>query len=297
MHTPVLLKEVLAAIEPHANDVILDATFGGGGYSKAFLEQGASVITFDRDQQTKTVAEKLAREFPGKFQFINAPFGGRVEELEKCGIKQVKAIVFDLGVSSMQLDEAERGFSFRHDGPLDMRMGGDGKTAADLVNTLSEKELADILYQFGEEKKSRAIAKAIVKYREEKPFSRTLELAELIEKTIGRHPRAKIHPATRTFQALRIAVNDELGELERGLKAAQQLLKPGAKLALVTFHSLEDRIVKQFLAKEQGASRHAPSKKLTETKWRAHKPVTPAESEIAKNPRARSAKLRFAVKI
>jgi 16S rRNA (cytosine1402-N4)-methyltransferase len=324
-HIPVLLAEIVEGLEPHTGQVIVDATFGAGGYARAFLSSGANVIAFDRDPAAKTAAKKLAQEFPKTFQFIHAPFSEMVEELSKIpspiggglgwghpvlsslgaplltsplrGKGIVDAVVFDLGVSSMQLDEAERGFSFRQDGPLDMRMSSDGKSAAGLVNQLSEKEIADILFRYGEEKRSRIIAKAIVTQRKEKPLTRTLELAELIEKTIGRDPRSKIHPATRSFQGLRIAVNDELDELSLGLEAAQKILKPDGKLAVVTFHSLEDRPVKQFFANERAPSRHVPEKELTKAEWRALKPVSPSESEIAKNSRARSAKLRIGVKI
>ncbi len=293
-HIPVLLNEVLAAIKPRANEIIVDATFGAGGYARAFLESGARVIAFDRDPSAKIAAQKLAAEFPQRFQFVHAPFS---EMEEKLGTQHIDAIVFDLGVSSMQLDEAERGFSFMRDGPLDMRMSSEGQSASDLINRLPEKELADLLYQYGDEKKSRSAAKAIVEQREEKPFTRTLEFAELIEKTIGRDPRSKIHPATRSFQALRIAVNDELGELKCGLEAAARLLRLNGRLGIVTFHSLEDRMVKRFLAAEKAGSRHAPAGKLTKPQWQAAKPVAASHSEIAENARARSAKLRFAEKI
>lgn len=296
-HIPVLLAEVLAAAKPRAGDVIVDATFGAGGYAQAFLEKGASVIAFDRDSHAKPAAETIAKKFPDQFQFINAPFGQMEKELQTRGISCVDAIIFDLGVSSMQIDEAARGFSFMRDGPLDMRMGDFGKTAAGLVSTLGEKELADILYRYGEEKRSRAIAKAIVQRREEQKFTRTKELGDLIEKTIGRDPRSKIHPATRSFQALRIAVNDELGELERALQAAQNLLKSGGRLAVVTFHSLEDRIVKQFLTPERIGSRHVPEKPLAPSLWKPQKLIAPGKGELSSNPRARSAKLRVAQKI
>jgi 16S rRNA (cytosine1402-N4)-methyltransferase len=296
-HVPVLLKEILSQLELRPGQLIIDATFGAGGYTQAFLASGARVIAFDRDPAAANEAKKIAHTHPGDFEFIHAPFSYMAEELEKRKIENIDAIVFDLGVSSMQLDRAERGFSFRFDGPLDMRMSSAGKSAADLVNALPEKELADLLYQYGEEKKSRSIAKAIAKERAKKPFTRTLELAELIEKTIGRHPRSKIHPATRSFQALRIVVNDELGELQHGLERAQKLLRPKGKLAIVTFHSLEDRIAKKFLAQERAVSRHAPAKKLTKSQWQSQKPIEPSEGEIMENPRARSAKLRIAIKI
>ena len=282
-HIPILLAEVIEAIAPRASDVIIDATFGAGGYTRAFLEEGARVIAFDRDPAAKIIAKKITQEFPDRFQFLHAPFSEMQERLAEVpspvggglgwgqkvrasldaplltsplrGEGIIDAIVFDLGVSSMQLDEAERGFSFRQDGPLDMRMDGEGISAADIVNERSEKELADLFYTYGEEKNSRKIARAIVHDRENEPFERTKQLADLLTRINAfRSRNDKIHPATRVFQALRIEVNNEIGELEEGLQAAQKLLKTGGKLAVVTFHSLEDRPVKQFFTPERPPS-------------------------------------------
>ncbi|MES2905840.1 MAG: 16S rRNA (cytosine(1402)-N(4))-methyltransferase RsmH [Pseudomonadota bacterium] len=296
-HIPVLLHDVFQALQVKKDDVIVDATFGAGGYTKAFLEKGVRVFAFDRDPNAIKNGEKLVTAFTGQLNLIHAPFSQMQNELNARDIDHVDAIVFDLGVSSMQIDEAERGFSFRHDGPLDMRMSSEGKSAADIVNTYDEEDIANILYQFGEEKKSRMIARAIVARRKEKSFTQTLELAQLIEKTIGRRPQDKIHPATRSFQGLRIAVNDELDEIEKALQTASGLLRSGGRLAVVTFHSLEDRIVKQFLAKKRSGSRHVPETWLAKDEWQASKLITPNEMEISANPRARSAKLRVATKI
>lgn len=296
-HVPVLLNEVLSVVQPHSNQIIVDCTFGAGGYAKAFLDAGAHVIAFDRDPHAIAAGHALVKEAQGRLRLVHAPFSEMEDRLRELDVEQVDAIVMDLGVSSMQFDQPERGFSFRHDGPLDMRMSGAGRGAADLVNALDEEELANILYRYGEERRSRAIARAIVKRREESPFTTTRDLADLIEKILGRKPGDKIHPATRSFQALRIAVNDELGELEKALAASRHLLKPGGVLAVVTFQSLEDRIVKQFLSARRPSSRHAPPQELTKAEWKAFKPVTPSAEEIAWNPRARSARLRAAVRL
>jgi 16S rRNA (cytosine1402-N4)-methyltransferase len=296
-HVPVLLNEVAAALEPAPGKIIVDGTFGAGGYSRAFLDAGASVIAFDRDPTARRFADGLA---PARFRLVEAPFA---DMRDIAGAAVADGVALDLGVSSMQIDEAERGFSFMRDGPLDMRMGASGRTAADLVNEEEPAELARILFVYGEERKSRRIAGAIARRRVEQPFTRTLELAEFIEQALGGRRGAKVHPATRAFQALRIAVNDELDELERGLSAAEQTLKAGGRLAVVTFHSLEDRIVKGFLTlragKTPGGSRHrpqveagpAPSFDLLFNGARA-----PSPAEVAANPRARSAKLRAAVR-
>ena len=300
-HTPVLLEEVVAALEPLAGQRVVDGTFGAGGYARAFLERGAEVVGFDRDPSAARFAEPLVAAFPGRLQLLNRRFSEMEEGLEETGRGSCDALALDLGVSSMQLDEAERGFSFMRDGPLDMRMGDEGPSAADLVNTESEEELARIFYVYGEERKSRWIAKAVVRRRTEQPFERTLDLAEVVEKALGGRRGAPVHPATRVFQALRIAVNEELGELEAGLRAAERVLAPGGRLAVVTFHSLEDRIVKTFLTQRAGrtpsASRHLPpvhrgpepSFELLFNGARA-----PGHAETAANPRARSAKLRAA---
>jgi len=296
-HIPVLMNEVVDALAPAPGQIIVDGTFGAGGYTRAILATGASVTAFDRDPTVKRFTDGL----PGdRFRLVEVRFS---EMSEVLGEASVDGVALDLGVSSMQLDEAERGFSFLHDGPLDMRMGASGPTAADLVNTADPAELARIFFVYGEERESRRIARAIAKRREEQPFTRTLELAEFIERTLGGRRGAKIHPATRSFQGLRIAVNEELSELEAGLAAAERVLKPQGRLCVVTFHSLEDRIVKSFLQVRAGrtpaGSRHAPpvqkgpapSFQLLFNGARG-----PSEAEVAANPRARSAKLRAAVR-
>lgn len=296
-HVPVLLNEVVDALAPAPGQTIIDGTFGAGGYTRAILAMGATVTAFDRDPTVKRFAADLPAD---RFRLVEARFSEMDEVL---GEGAVDGVVLDIGVSSMQLDQAERGFSFMHDGPLDMRMGDAGPTAADLVNTADPTELARIFFVYGEERESRRIARAIAKRREERPFSRTLELAEFIEKSLGGRRGAKIHPATRAFQGLRIAVNEELSELEAGLAAAERVLKPQGRLCVVTFHSLEDRIVKSFLQVRAGrtpaGSRHAPpvqqgpapSFQLLFNGARG-----PSDEEVAANPRARSAKLRAAVR-
>jgi 16S rRNA (cytosine1402-N4)-methyltransferase len=296
-HQPVLLKEVLEFLSPQAGDVIVDGTFGAGGYSRAILAAAdCTVIGIDRDPSVRAAADKLAAEYPGRFRFLPGRFGDMEALLADAGITRVDGVVLDVGVSSMQIDEGERGFSFAKDGPLDMRMGGDGPTAADLVNTLDAGALADLIYTYGEERHSRRIARAIVAVRAAHPITRTRELAELIEKTV---PAGKgIHPATRTFQALRISVNDELGELERGLAAAERLLNAEGRLVVVSFHSLEDRIVKTFLRLRSGEearpSRHLPTVATRPPSFvlMTKKAVQPTTAEVANNPRARSARLR-----
>jgi 16S rRNA (cytosine1402-N4)-methyltransferase len=293
-HVSVLLAEVMEALEAAPGKTIVDGTFGAGGYSKAFIAAGAAVIAFDRDPS----AAKFARDM--NVRLIEARFS---QMAEKLGAASVDGVALDLGVSSMQIDEAERGFSFMRDGPLDMRMGADGPTAADLVNTLEHPELARMFWVYGEEKQSRRIATAIVRRRTEQPFTRTLDLAEVIERAVGGRKGAKVHPATRVFQALRIAVNEELAELEAGLEAAEQVLKAGGRLAVVTFHSLEDRIVKAFFAERAGrlpsGSRHAPPTAQGPAPtftllFNGHR--SPSDAETAANPRARSAKLRAAIR-
>ncbi|MDO9336559.1 MAG: 16S rRNA (cytosine(1402)-N(4))-methyltransferase RsmH [Caulobacter sp.] len=297
-HISVMLPEVLAALRAQPGDTMVDGTFGAGGYSAAILETGASVIAFDRDPSARKFAAPL--EASGRFRLIEDRFSAMADTL---GDASVDGVALDLGVSSMQLDEADRGFSFMRDGPLDMRMGADGPTAADLVNTLEHVELARIFYVYGEERESRRIASFILRRREETPFTRTLDLAEVIEKALGGRRGAKTHPATKSFQALRIAVNEELSELEAGLLAAERVLKPGGRLAVVTFHSLEDRIVKAFLAERAGrtpgGSRHAPPKEAgaPASFQLIHNGAKQAsEAESAVNPRSRSAKLRAAVR-
>ena len=251
-HAPVLLAEVIAALKPRPGDVIIDATFGAGGYTRAILAEGAEVVALDRDPTVRPHAEAVAADYPDRFQLIQAPFGDLADAFAESGKPQLNGAVFDIGVSSMQLDQAERGFSFMRDGPLDMRMGDTGPTAADIVNTWDHGPLAHIFKQYGDERQSGRVATAILRRRTEQPFSRTLDLAEVVEKALGGRRGAAIHPATRVFQALRIAVNDELGQLERGLEAAEATLAPGGRLVVVTFHSLEDRIVKAFLTERTG---------------------------------------------
>ena len=296
-HVSVLLNEVLDNLALKPGDVVVDGTFGAGGYSRAFLATGAKVVAFDRDPTVR----RFAAGFPDdRFHLVEARFSEMDAVL---GEGHADGVALDLGVSSMQIDQAERGFSFMQDGPLDMRMGGEGPSAADLVNTLEQEELARIIFVYGEERESRRVARAIVRRREEQPFTRTLELAEFVEKALGGRRGAKIHPATRTFQGLRIAVNEELAELEAGLVAAERVLKAGGRLCVVTFHSLEDRIVKSFLGERAGrtpaGSRHAPPlAKGAEPSFRLlfNGAQAPSEEEAKVNPRARSAKLRAAVR-
>jgi 16S rRNA (cytosine1402-N4)-methyltransferase len=300
-HIPVMLSEVLATLRPSDSETIVDGTFGTGGYSRGILETAdCKVIAIDRDADAFALAGALADEFPGRLIAML----GRYSEMEAFaaseGIVAVDGVVLDLGVSSMQLDQPERGFSFSHDGPLDMRMGQEGPTAADIVNTLPESQLANIIYVFGEERRSRAIAKAIVAARAETPIRRTRDLADIVVSVLGRKRDDIKHPATRTFQALRLSLNAELDELAKGLCAAERLLKAGGRLVVVTFHSLEDRIAKRFFA-----SRSAPGRKgsrhLPETPGEEfapsfqllnRRPLEPGTDEIRHNPRARSARLR-----
>jgi 16S rRNA (cytosine1402-N4)-methyltransferase len=296
-HTSVLLDEVIANLAVGPGDTVVDGTFGAGGYSRALLATGAKVVAFDRDPTVRRFAAGLPED---RFRLVEARFSEMDAVLgEGCA----DGVALDLGVSSMQIDEAERGFSFMQDGPLDMRMGSDGPTAADLVNHAEQAELARIIFVYGEERESRRIARAIVRRREQQPFTRTLELAEFVEKALGGRRGAKIHPATRTFQGLRIAVNEELSELEAGLEAAERVLKVGGRLCVVTFHSLEDRIVKAFFAvrsgRTPGGSRHAPPVEQTQApsfRMLFNNAQAPSEAETKANPRARSAKLRAAVR-
>ncbi len=302
-HAPVLLAEVIEALAPKAGDVVIDATFGAGGYTRAILEHGADVVALDRDPTVQPFADAVARDFPDRFQLIRTPFSGLAEAFEESGKAKLDGAVFDIGVSSMQLDQAERGFSFMRDGPLDMRMSDEGATAADIVNTWDHGPLAHIFKLYGDERQSGRVATAILRRRVEQPFTRTLDLAEVVEKALGGRRGAAIHPATRVFQALRIAVNDELGELERGLEAAEATLAPGGRLVVVTFHSLEDRMVKAFLTERTGnapgGSRHAPvaletRKPSFDLLFKGAREA--GEAELAANPRARSAKIRAAVR-
>lgn len=312
-HIPVLLLEVLKALDPKTGETYLDTTFGAGGYTTAVLEAAdCRVVALDRDPAAIAAGADLVRRYAPRLSLLQTAFGDLEKALHGAGVAQVDGIVFDIGVSSMQLDEAERGFSFQKDGPLDMRMFAagdgtaveDGESAADVVNTYEQDDIANILFELGEERRSRAIARAIVERRRLAPFERTRDLASLIENLIGRGAGKGIHPATRTFQALRLFVNDELGQLEKGLLAAERVLKPGGRLCVVTFHSLEDRIVKRFLSeragKRTGASRHLPmqSIKLQSPSFEIlnPRPLTPSKGELDVNPRARSARLRVAVR-
>jgi 16S rRNA (cytosine1402-N4)-methyltransferase len=286
-----MLDEVLRALDPKPGETMADGTFGAGGYSRAMLAAGASVIAFDRDPTARRFAEGLPAD---RFRLIE----DRFSQMDR-HVRDLDGVALDIGVSSMQLDEAERGFSFMRDGPLDMRMSRDGPTAADLVNGGEQAELARIFWIYGEERESRRIAAHLVRRRAQQPFERTLDLAEAVEQAVGGRRGAKVHPATRVFQALRIAVNEELAELEEGLAAAERVLKTGGRLAVVTFHSLEDRIVKAFFAERAGrlpgGSRHLPPRQAGRAAtfqllFNGHK--APGEAEIEANPRARSAKLR-----
>lgn len=309
-HIPVMLAEVLAALGPAEGGTYIDATFGAGGYTRAILDAAdCRVLALDRDPSAIEAAAPLLAEFPGRLELVEARFATIAQTVHDRLDAPPDGIVFDIGVSSMQLDEAERGFSFQADGPLDMRMGqaggalseGAGPSAADVINVTPEGELADIFYQLGEERRSRAIAAAIVRRRAEQPFSRTRDLAAVVAAVPGTHRPDGKHPATRVFQALRIWVNDELGELARGLLAAEAILAPGGRLVVVTFHSLEDRLVKRFFAERSGrtagVSRHVPSGSVAkrEPSFRLvnSKSLSPGKQETAANPRSRSARLRW----
>jgi len=301
-HAPVMLREVVEALAPRDGGIYVDGTFGRGGYSRALLAAAKTrVIGIDRDPDAVKVGATFAAEFAPRFSILQGPFGAMDVLLVGEGVTLVDGIALDLGVSSPQLDEADRGFSFQADGPLDMRMSKSGPSAADIVNTMEESELADIIYLYGEERHSRRVAKRIVEARSEGPILRTTQLAEIVRRSMARS-KDGIDPATRTFQALRIHVNDELGELRRGLAAAEILLKPAGRLAVVSFHSLEDRIVKEFLRRrsggEAGVSRHVPAANddaPTPTfRLLSRKALTPTDEESRANPRARSAKLRVA---
>jgi 16S rRNA (cytosine1402-N4)-methyltransferase len=301
-HRPVMLREVIEALAPQRGGIYIDGTFGRGGYTRAILEAGADeVIGIDRDPQAIEAGHDLVAQFAPRLKLIHGAFGNMRHLAHAQAVNKVDGIALDLGVSSPQLDEAERGFSFQKDGPLDMRMSKDGQTAADIVNSYDEKELANILYTFGDERFSRRIARHIVEMRTKAPLTRTTELADLIRSVLPRS-RDGIDPATRSFQALRIAVNDEMGELKRGIAAAEVLLKPHGRLVIVSFHSLEDRCVKEFLRARGGeapqGSRHLPTNDSASAEPTfdiiTRKPLGPSEEEILANPRARSAKLRVA---
>ena len=299
-HIPVMLREVLAQLAPREDGVYLDGTFGGGGYAAAILETaGCTLWGIDRDPDAIARGAALAERFPGRLHLIQGQFGEMMALLADSGVSLLDGIVLDLGISSFQIDDPARGFSFRGDGPLDMRMGKQGTTAADLVNALPERDLADVLYELGEERASRRIARAIVAARAEAPIETTGRLASIIRSVMPKD-RSGIDPATRSFQALRIKVNDELGEVERALAQAAELLAPGGRLVVVSFHSLEDRIVKRFMGdiagRAPGLSRHDP-RSLTDApparfRLLTGKALRPRDDETNANPRARSARLR-----
>ena len=306
-HAPVLLHEAMEALALHDGGLYLDATFGGGGYSRAMLERAdCRVLAIDRDPDAIARAAPLAAEFQNRFTIKE----GRFSDLETFageinGTEMIEGAVFDLGVSSFQFDEAARGFSFQADAELDMRMDKHGPSAADAVNRLSETALAELIYRYGEDDDSRRIARGLVQARAAHAITRTAELADIVERAVGGRKGARTHPATKTFQALRILVNDELGELARGLCAAERVLKPGGRLVVVAFHSLEDRLVKNFITERADArgrgSRYAPDLPASDPSRRApsfslerRRSTVPGDAEIAANPRARSASLRWA---
>ena len=302
-HVPVMVNEVVEALAPRDNGIYVDGTFGQGGYSSAILNAAeCTVWGIDRDPDAIAIGTSFEKKWPDRFHIIEGQFGEMDTLLHDQSVKVVDGIALDIGVSSTQIANPERGFSFREDGPLDMRMSQQGPTAAELINSLGETELANIIYTYGEEHYSRRIAKKIVEARKTTPILRTLELAKLVRSVVPQ--KGRIDPATRTFQALRIQVNDELGELERGLEAAERLLGPRGRLAVVSFHSLEDRIVKQFLkARSQNPAehyRHLPPKIQEEWyptfKLLNKSALKPSENEVLSNPKARSAHLRAAIR-
>jgi 16S rRNA (cytosine1402-N4)-methyltransferase len=301
-HIPVMLNEVLAALHPRVGGRYLDGTFGGGGYTSAILQAASCTVwAIDRDAAAIARGAALAERYAGRLHLIQGRFGDMLDLLADAGVTALDGVALDLGVSSFQIDDPGRGFSFRSDGPLDMRMdmGFHGQTAADLVNSLPERALADVLFEFGEERASRRIAKAIVAARAEAPIETTGRLAGIIRAVLP-PDRSGIDPATRSFQALRIKVNDELGEIERALVQAAQLLTPGGRLVVVSFHSLEDRIVKRFMTDAAGRapapSRHDPRgltpRQAAQFRLLTNRPLRPSDAETAANPRARSARLR-----
>ena len=298
-HIPVLLDEVIAALDPQPGDVLIDATFGAGGYTRALLERGAIVHAFDRDPDAIAAGRdwRETGENPPRLILHARRFSEMHGVMTSAGVARVDGIVMDIGVSSMQLDQAHRGFAFSAVGPLDMRMSQDGQTAADFLNTADEGDIADVIYQYGEERQSRRIARAIVAAR---PLETTGDLARVVRKAIGHKPHDKKDPATRTFQAIRIHVNGELDELSQALSAAEHLLREGGRLAVVSFHSLEDRIVKRFLrdaSATPGASRHVPMAASRDPVFlQVSRAIKPDEAEIARNPRSRSSVLRHAVR-
>ncbi len=302
-HIPVLQREVISALAPADGEVYADGTFGGGGYAMAVLSAAnCTLYGIDRDLDAIARAEKLAEKTPDLVPLLGR-FGDLDALLLNAGAGQVHGVMLDIGVSSFQIDEGERGFSFMRDGPLDMRMGQTGPSAAHVVNHLPEAELATIIWQLGEERQSRRIAKVLCQRRAEVPFTTTLDLAETIEQAVGGRRGKKTHPATLTFQAIRMFVNDELGELARGLAAAERILLPGGRLVVVTFHSLEDRLVKRFFRERSGAqgggSRYMPQREAGPAatfELINRKAIEASEAETAANPRARSARLRAGIR-
>ncbi|MEO1100725.1 MAG: 16S rRNA (cytosine(1402)-N(4))-methyltransferase RsmH [Pseudomonadota bacterium] len=302
-HAPVMLKEVLEALRPADGEVHLDGTYGGGGYASAFLAAAnITLLAVDRDLDAIARAEAHSTKEPRLVPLLGR-FGDMDTIARDAGYPSVSGIALDLGVSSFQLDEADRGFSFMRDGPLDMRMGRAGPSAAEVVNQMDERDLSSVIFRLGEEKRARRIAKVIVQRRTERPFETTLDLAETVEAAVGGRKGARTHPGTLTFQALRMFVNDELGELARGLAAAERLLQPGGRLVVVSFHSLEDRMVKLFFRTRSGGlgagSRHMPEAKSgppPSFELTTKKATEPSLDEIQDNPRSRSARLRFAIR-
>ena len=300
-HIPVLIDEALAALAVEPGDIVVDATFGAGGYTRRLLDAGATVHAFDRDPDAISAGQAWSETTAAPPRLVLHPrrFSEMVEAMAEAGIARVDGVVMDIGVSSMQLDQPARGFAFAADGPLDMRMSREGPSAADFVNTAAEADIANVLFRYGEERQSRRVARAIIAAR---PLGTTGELARVVRKALGHRPGAPKDPATRSFQAIRIHVNGELEELEAALFAAERLLRSGGRLSVVSFHSLEDRIVKQFLRDASGAaataSRHMPQAALAPpaTFALAGKAVRPGEAEVARNPRARSAVLRAAIR-
>ena len=297
-HIPVLLRPLLEAVAPVSGDWA-DGTFGAGGYTRGLLDAGADwVCGIDRDPMVFDMAADWAADYGDRLSLCEGTFS----DMDELAGRPLDGVVLDLGVSSMQLDLADRGFSFMRDGPLDMRMSQSGPTAADIVNHADEEALADILYHYGEERASRRIARAVVKARADAPFETTLQLASVVEKCLPRSKPGQSHPATRSFQAIRIAVNDEFGQLIDGLEAAERALKPGGKLAVVTFHSMEDRVVKRFFqaraSEGGGGSRYAPeqAQETPRFKLTPKKAIAPDADELAENPRARSSRLRVATR-
>jgi 16S rRNA (cytosine1402-N4)-methyltransferase len=299
-HVPVLIDEVMRNLAPEAGGTFIDGTFGAGGYTSAILATGASVIAIDRDEHAIAAGAEQKREAAGQLTLVEGHFSDLDRIAREHGHERVDGVVLDVGVSSMQLDEAARGFSFREEGPLDMRMGGSDATAADVVNSMEERDLARVIAVLGEEKRARSVASAIARARAGRKLTGTAELAEIVARAVGRRPADTIHPATRTFQALRIFVNRELDELADALAASERVLAEGGRLVVVAFHSLEDRIVKRFLAERSETrprgSRHRPEEAVPDASFEflTRGALTPGESETARNPRARSARLRTA---